>query len=127
MSSNKYLAGCCNIGDHEIRVRQKFLAIFLLVTAIATIVSHFYKSIYLVYLIYFLIFSTIVLFIEVTTRFCILFAIFSLHNFKELGNLDHVDDTNCRKKDRIKALGVILLAMLVAFPFAWFIYKTTCL
>ncbi|HCI58889.1 MAG: hypothetical protein JST71_11610 [Bacteroidetes bacterium] len=114
MYTNQYKAGCCNIGEAEIRIRQKFLIFFLLISILLTITVHFYHSLWVFYLLFLTTLATIILFVEVVSRFCVLFAIFSLHNFHEPGNLDAIDDRHCKKKDRLRALYIIMGAIVVA-------------
>ena len=113
MYTNQYKAGCCNIGEAEIRIRQKFLIFFLLISILLTITVHFYHSLWVFYLLFLTTLATIILFVEVVSRFCVLFAIFSLHNFHEPGNLDAIDDRHCKKKDRLRALYIIMGAIVV--------------
>jgi hypothetical protein len=126
MNSDKYVPGCCNIGEKEIKVRQKFLLAFLLFTALLTAAAHLFHATWMIYVLYFCTLSTIVLFVEVTTRFCVLFGVFSLHNFNELGHLENVEDGRCKKKDRIKAIYIVAGAALLALPYAWFVFKVAC-
>ena len=121
MYTNQYKAGCCNIGEAEIRIRQKFLISFLLISILLTITVHFIHSICIFYLLYLTTLATLILFVEVVSRFCVLFAIFSLHNFREPGNLDAIDDRHCKKKDRLRALYIITGAIVVALLYTWLI------
>ncbi|HQO87672.1 MAG TPA: hypothetical protein PK210_00435 [Bacteroidia bacterium] len=121
MYTNQYKAGCCNIGEAEIRIRQKFLIFFLLISILLTITVHFYHSLWVFYLLFLTTLATIILFVEVVSRFCVLFAIFSLHNFHEPGNLDAIDDRHCKKKDRLRALYIIMGAIVVALLYTWLI------
>ena len=121
MYTNQYKAGCCNIGEAEIRIRQKFLIFFLLISILLTITVHFYHSLWVFYLLFLTTLATIILFVEVVSRFCVLFAIFSLHNFHEPGNLDDIDDMHCKKKDSLRALYIIMGAIVVALLYTWLI------
>ncbi|MBS1764037.1 MAG: hypothetical protein JSS90_03605 [Bacteroidetes bacterium] len=126
MSHKSYHAGCCNIGEKEVHVRQKFLYLFLVVSAILTIAVRLACAKWLAVLLFIAAFATIILFIEVLTRFCVLFAFFSLHNFKELGNLESVEDRQCRKKDIVKATNLVFLSLVAALLYTWVIYRISC-
>ncbi len=121
MCTNQYKAGSCNIGEAEIRIRQKFLVSFLLISIILTITVHFLHSLWIFYLLFLTTLATIILFIEVVSRFCVLFAIFSLYNFHEPGNLDTIDNKHCKKKDRLRALYIIIGSIVVALLYSWLI------
>lgn len=126
MSNKGYLAGCCNIGEKEIRVRQKFLFFFLVMAVFMTIAVRLACAKWMVALLAIASFATIVLFIEVLTRFCVLFAFFSLHNFKELGNLDIIVDHSCRKKDVVRATIIVFSSIVAALVYSWFVYRISC-
>lgn len=126
MDKNQYIPGNCNIGETEIRVRQKFLLLALLLTVVFTIITHLTHSVIALFFLFAVTYATIVLFIEVTTRFCVLFGFFSLHNFKGLGNLDNVDNCRCRNKDRKRAIIVLLGSVLLTIPYVWMVYRLAC-
>lgn len=126
MDKNQYIPGNCNIGETEIRVRQKFLLLALLLTVVFTIITHLTHSVIALFFLFVVTYATIVLFIEVTTRFCVLFGFFSLHNFKGLGNLDNVDNCRCKNKDRKRAIIVLLGSVLLTIPYVWMVYRLAC-
>ncbi len=113
------------MGEREIAVRQKLLLFSLAGMVGFTIVIHFFHYAPIAFLIFITTFITVLLFIEVRTGFCILFGIFRLHNFKELGNLDCVEDKCCNRKDRIRAWSFIFFSMLLSIPYAWMVYIMT--
>ncbi len=125
MTKQKYTAGLCNIGEREIAVRQKLLLFALAGTVGFTMLIHFFHYITICFLVFAFIFFTVLLFIEIRTGFCIMFGIFKLHNFKHLGNLDCVNDKHCNRKDRIKALRIVLLSLFLALSYTWIVYKFT--
>lgn len=126
MDKNQYIPGNCNIGETEIRVRQKFLLLALLLAVVFTIITHLTHSLIALIFLFAFTYFTIVLFIEVTTRFCVLFGFFSLHNFKGLGNLDNVDSCHCKNKDRKRAILILAGAFLLSIPYVWMVYKIAC-
>ncbi|HNT82284.1 MAG: hypothetical protein BWX95_02111 [Bacteroidetes bacterium ADurb.Bin141] len=126
MSDKGYLAGCCNIGEKEVRVRQKFLFLFLFISVLLTIAVRLACAKWLAVLLMITSFATVVLFIEVLTRFCILFAFFSLYNFKELGNLENVDDHHCHKKDVVRATILVLGSLALSLIYTWIVYRISC-
>ena len=125
MPNKNYSAGLCNIGEKEVAVRQKLLLFSLIGVVAFTVVIHFLHSLIICFLILMFTFTTVLLFIEIRTGFCIFFGIFKLHNFKHLGNLDSVDDKHCCHKDRMKAMRIIFFALLLSLPYAWMVYKMT--
>lgn len=123
---DSYQPGVCNIGDREVAIRQKLLLFALISTIALTILVHFFNARVLYVGLYFAVMSTVIIILEIKTRFCILFAVFSLHNFKEPGNLDDVSDAECKRKDRTKALLYFIVACTLSLPYVaviWFFTK----
>jgi hypothetical protein len=121
-----YRAGICNIGEREVVIRRKFLLFSLFTTIVLTILVHFYKVSILYCGLYVSAFFTILILLEIRTRFCILFGMFSLYNFKEPGNLEDVTNPDCKKKDRKKAMLYVIGSALLALPYVvaiWFFTK----
>lgn len=117
MKDNKehYQPGLCNIGIPEIGIRKKLFTFFLLVTLLLTCLSFsLYKHPWMMFLFFGSTFFTILLFIEIRLRFCILFGFFNLHNFSHPGNLENVDNPHHGQKDKIKAIKIISLTVLAA-------------
>ncbi|MBP9922624.1 MAG: hypothetical protein KBF92_02240, partial [Bacteroidia bacterium] len=56
-------------------------------------------------------FSSIVLLSEIKYKFCVIFGFFSLYNFKQLGNLDHIQESDKKEKDRQRVLKTIVASM----------------
>lgn len=122
-AKDSYRAGFCNIGEREVAIRQKLLLFALIPAVVLTIVVHFFNGPVLYAGLFLAVLSTVIILLEIKTRFCILFAIFSLHNFKEPGNLDDVTDAACRRKDRKKALLYFITAVALSLPYVsviWF-------
>lgn len=119
-----YQSGLCNIGEREVIIRQKLLLFSFFATCLFTILVHFFKSQPLYYVLFVCAFVTILIVIEIKTQFCILFAFFGLHNFKQPGNLEDVPDKKCLYKDRRKALLIIICSVILAIPYTaivWFL------
>ena len=113
--NNQYEAGLCNIGKHEISIRKKLFSFSLLVCiAMACLSICFYQHRWMQFLLFSSTFFTILLFIEIRIRFCILFGLFNLYNFNKLGQLDNVTFEEHRKKDKLKAFKIITLTTLAA-------------
>lgn len=114
-----YLAGNCNIGSKEVAVRWKLFRYSFLLTLVLTVFFLWWeRNNWMLLIVYLSSFVTILLYIEIKKKFCILFGLFNLYNFGPLGNLDHISDPVCSEKDRQKALRIILFALLVASPYA---------
>lgn len=122
---NSYKAGFCNIGEREIAIRQKLLLFSFGATVLFTILAHFFHSKILYFGLFFSVLSTVITMLEIKTRFCILFGVFSLYNFKEPGNLDDVTDQTCKRKDRLKALQYIIGCLMVTFPYVFIVWFFT--
>ncbi len=121
-----YQPGACNIGEKELKVRQKFLLFFFSLTVALTIATHLTHSLLALLFLFLFTYSTIVLFVEVTTRFCVLFGFFGIYNFKALGNLDTIHDCRCKKRDRVKSFLILTGALILSVPYIWFVYKIAC-
>lgn len=124
-TEEKYKSGICNIGEREVAIRQKLLLFSFLATVILTIIVHFLAATVVYFILFLSSFFTVLILFEIKTKFCIIFGIFSLYNFKEPGNLDNVTDGHCRKKDRSKALKYMIVSALLAFPYVFVIWFFT--
>jgi hypothetical protein len=121
--SDHYQPGVCNIGEKELSVRWKFIRLFFPVTLVLTVGSfYWWDSLWVWFFLLCSSFSLIVLFLEVRTRFCILFGFFSLHNFEQLGELKEVNNPQHVRKDRRKVFQICLQAMAVALCYSTFIH-----
>ena len=63
-------------------------------------------------------FSAIVLYSEIRNKFCVIFGFFNLFNFKELGNLDHIEDPNKKLIDRKRVLQVLVSSLFFALVYS---------
>lgn len=117
--TDQYSPGTCNIGVHEIKVRKKFIGLFLPLTLIFTFLCLFYcHSLFLWSLLVFSSFALIVLYLEIKYRFCILFGFFSLYNFNRLGNLHEVKNKDSIRKDQRRVWEIVLIASAFSLFFA---------
>jgi hypothetical protein len=121
-SKKSYKSGLCNIGEREVIIRQKLLLISFFATVALTILAHFCHWKLICFSLFFSSFVTILIIIEIKMQFCILFAFFNLHNFKELGNLDNVEHPECKRKDRRRAMQIITGSALLALPYTFLIW-----
>ncbi|MBP9084188.1 MAG: hypothetical protein KBH11_13990 [Bacteroidia bacterium] len=113
-----YIPGRCNIGPKELMVRRKFLMFFLPVSFGLSIAIFSFPESKLMWTILLLTsFSAIVLIREIATKFCVLFGFFSLYNFKQLGNLDHVVNSQNKNHDRRRVLKILVASLLFAFVY----------
>ena len=117
-SGMSYIPGRCNIGPKELMVRRKFLMFFLPVSFGLSIAIFSFPESKLMWTILLLTsFSAIVLIREIATKFCVLFGFFSLYNFKQLGNLDHVVNSQNKNHDRRRVLKILVASLLFAFVY----------
>lgn len=117
--SSHYKPGSCNIGQKELAVRKKFLSVFLPITLFLSF-GAFYWDTCLTLWICLLgsAFCTIVLFLEIKFKFCILFGIFSLYNFDRLGMLHESKKAVDQSKDRKRVVEICIQSMLFALIYS---------
>ena len=122
-SNNTYIPGKCNIGEQEVRVRKKFLS-FLLPLAIGlTYLSLHYCQSFLCWTgLLILSFLSIVLYLEIRLRFCILFGFFNLYNFGKLGELMEVTNDGDCKKDRNRVMKIIFQSLFASLAYAYLVH-----
>jgi len=125
---NSYQPGKCNIGLREIIVRKKFLILFLPLSIILSASSYFIPDSKVIWLgVLVCSFSSIVLFSEIKYKFCVIFGFFSLYNFKQLGNLDHIQESDKKEKDRQRVLKTIVASMFLALIYSAMLHYTILL
>lgn len=118
-NSNSYQPGRCNIGQREISVRRKFLMLFLPATILLSLTSFFLPESKILWLVLLTCsFSAIVLYSEIKYKFCVIFGFFSLYNFKQLGNLDHIRETEKRKMDQHRVLRTLVVSLFLALIYS---------
>ncbi len=116
---NSYQPGKCNIGQREISVRKKFLLLFLPMSIILSAGSYFIPESKILWIgVLVCSFSSIVLLSEIKYKFCVIFGFFSLYNFKQLGNLDHIQESDKKEKDRQRVLKTIVASMFLALIYS---------
>ncbi|MFZ7115302.1 MAG: hypothetical protein ACO1G9_08005 [Bacteroidota bacterium] len=124
-SGMNYIPGRCNIGPQELKVRRKFLMFFLPATLLISVAIFFFPESKMIWTFLLLTsFSSIVLIRETVTKFCVLFGFFSLYNFKQLGNLDHVIHFQDKHQDRGRVLRILVASLLFAFIYSSFLHYT---
>ncbi len=123
MGDNEYIPGVCNLGTAEIRKRQRSIGIGIAVSVItatillATGIERNWRwaiAIPVGYL------SINVL--QVYFKFCIVFGLFGLYNFKELGNIDRTLVKEQIKQDRVKTLLITGWSLLLTFVVTFLFY-----
>ena len=121
--TEKYEAGLCNIGQQEINIRKKLFNFSLLFTLIMSSLSlSYYQHSWMLFLLFTSSFFTVLLLIEIRLKFCILFGLFNLYNFNNLGQLETVSDVYHSKKDRMKAFKIVSVSTLAAGMFTFVDY-----
>jgi hypothetical protein len=114
-TQNNYKPGRCNIGSREIGVRKKFLLFFLPLTLVLSgLTIYFPFSVWLWVMVLLASFSSLVLYNEIRSGFCVIFGFFSLHNFKNLGNLEEVENPKFRNADLNRVFKITMASMVVA-------------
>jgi predicted nucleic acid-binding Zn ribbon protein len=113
-TSKEYIPGTCNIGPTEIR-RRKNATIFSLILTIVVIalilVLHLGK---LWRLSLFVPMAAIAVnFQQVYFKFCVNFGLRGIFNFGNLGQHDTVEQAEFRRKDRTKAIKMIVVGILI--------------
>jgi hypothetical protein len=120
---SKYIAGECNIGEKEVAVRKKMLIFFLPLLALITFLSLRYcQSIFCWLGLLTVSFLSIVVYLEIRFRFCILFGFFNLYNFQHLGNLSEVKEKCDCNKDRRRVAKIILQSLFASLAYASIIH-----
>ncbi|MBL0104963.1 MAG: hypothetical protein IPP51_15095 [Bacteroidetes bacterium] len=115
---NAYKAGRCNIGTREIGVRKKFLSFFLPLSVVLSVLTFYFPFSVLLWVSLLLTtFSALVLYNEIKSGFCVIFGFFSLHNFKELGNLEEVENPKYRKADLNRVFKIAMASMVIALVY----------
>lgn len=107
MSTDRYLAGACNIGPAEVRARRAFGiagfvgAAFLAAVLLVLDVPTAWRWIVALPMI-----GGFVGIIQAQTRFCANYGLRGLANFGALGRAEQVGDAEARAADRRKALRI---------------------
>jgi predicted secreted protein len=128
MNAENSTQGLCNIGERELRLRKKLFTISSAIALLAAWLFVFHhQSIFLLMFFFISLFSSILIFIEIKTRFCVLFGIFNLENFGRLGDLHDVTCPEKASKARAKAKRIILNSFFMAAILTGLIYYAVCL
>lgn len=118
-NKNQYAAGKCNIGIQEVKIRKKFVRLFLPLTIFFSITCLYYCHSFLLWsLLVVSSFSLIVLYLEIKYQFCIVFGFFNLYNFHHLGSLHEVKNKECIQKDRRRVFEIIIVSTVLSLSFA---------
>ncbi len=113
--TESYRPGICNIGMQEINIRKKLFGFALLFSLVLTCMSFCcYSRPWILTLLFGSVFFTILLFIEIRYRFCVLFGFFTLYNFRQPGRLENVENRQDGRRDRRRALKLISFSSLAA-------------
>ena len=118
-----YVAGSCNIGKGEVRQRQVFALIGLVLvvaTTIGLIVSESAKSARLGVFLPAVVFS--IGFIQSRRKFCLAYGFMGTFNFGPLGKLSKVATPEDRRADRKTALSILVQALSLALTITLIIY-----
>jgi len=113
--AGEYRAGLCNIGEKEVLLRKRLLAVSATATLFFSSFCLFYKEFLFVRLVtFFTAALSFLIVMEVRKRFCVLFGIFNLYNFGKLGELRSIRCNKSSLKDRQTALRMIMFSFLLA-------------
>ena len=122
--SNHYIPGTCNIGIDEITKRKAELAIGIIVTFSFTSLSFWFQYPLIMWLLLF-VFSgyTILMYFQVSNRFCVLFGWLKRYNFGTLGNQQKINDPGQVARDRKKVLVIGLQTLVISVVYTGLIYS----
>ncbi len=113
-TSNEYVPGTCNIGPTEIKRRKTatLFALVLTIVTVALILGFQYHRLW-----------RLIVFIPVSAlavnaqqlyfKFCVNFGLRGVFNFGNPGKLDSVEQAEYRKKDRQKAIQMIVTGIVI--------------
>jgi hypothetical protein len=120
MSETKYIPGTCNIGASEINQRQRIGLIGLGLTFVSIIV--YLGLVYLMgldiilgALVFLPAVMSVVGLVQARNKFCAAYGLAKQQNVTlSLGRTTKVEDISSQKKDRIKALKILLQSTIIA-------------
>ena len=112
---NQYIAGTCNIGTSEKRLRRRVAFLFLILSAILGVAIFALVQNPLVRIALSpLIFLTALNFLQSRHSFCVKFGIFKQYNFGEdIGVTAAIVDKESIKKDRFKSIEIIVYSIVI--------------
>jgi len=122
-NTNQYIPGVCNIGKEEIKGRKKsvYFALALLVVVVLLIellhANHLWRLI-----IFIPVASFAVSFQQVYFKFCVNFGMRGVFNFGDIGKTFTSDQKEYYRKDRAKALKMIIVGVLIGIAAAVIYY-----
>ena len=116
MPDSTYIAGTCNIGQKEIRRRQVFGIIGLILSLSSLIVMISVSAPRGARLGIFLpLFVASVGYVQSRSKFCLAYGFAGTFNFGKLGDLSRVSDPASKAADRATALKILGKSFLLAF------------
>ena len=116
---NEYVPGTCNMGEKEIERRKKLVIIgstFTILSIVILQVFGFPTEWRLI--IFFPLSFTILCFQEALQKFCVVFGIKGVFNFKNIRKVIRIEQEDDRKKDRKKGWVIIFTSALIGFVVA---------
>jgi hypothetical protein len=121
---DQYIPGSCNIGKSERNSRRLAGIISLAVSVIIWIcVTSFSLDRSLILVSFFPLFFGILNLLQSYMSFCVYFGLFSLYNFFEPGNQEKVIDNKFKRKDKEKAIKLILLSCMATLITIVMLYR----
>ena len=115
LPDNQYIPGVCNIGKAEIQRRQKAIYTALGMIIFYVVVLHYFHTAKIWRLIIFLpVISFAVGVLQVYFKFCVGFGLKGVFNFGDLGSTFTVEQQEYYKKDRNKAIQIIVISFVFA-------------
>ncbi len=114
-NDNEYISGQCNIGSKEIERRNRKAILGLVISILGIALLQYFNSSSTWRLILFLpFFYTIICYYQAQHKFCVVFGIFAIYNFDNIGKIKRVNESNDKKKDRLNAWIIIFKSILFA-------------
>jgi len=119
MEEDKYVPGVCNIGKSERLMRRQFgLLGFLLTLIFLGLLYYFSLPRFWRLLVFFPAILSALGFLQERMHFCAYFGSVGVFNFGEAGRKDNVMQAEFRKKDRMKALQIIIYSAVIGAAIA---------
>ena len=114
-NNNEYIPGQCNIGSKEIERRKRKAILGLAISLLGIALLQYFNSPSAWRFILFLpLFYSIICYYQAQQKFCVVFGIFGIYNFDNIGKTKRVNESNDKKKDSWYAWLIIFKSILFA-------------
>jgi hypothetical protein len=124
-SPDQYVPGTCNIGKDELDKRKRLLLVSVCITLVFTAVVFFRMSTFLFLLLCVSSYISILIYLEILYRFCVVFGITGNYHFSNSDSLQKTNDPVLRARDRKKTFIIGLQSLVIACIYSGLIYLLT--